>query len=113
MNGRVIASNLVNVFKAAWERADSEGRAGARTSSGIAAVLEELLLAEGDIVVGQPSSMQSVTLWVGDSLPIQVEDFATATDLQDWAANPILRAVAIARLRTIADLLEQPMGNDE
>lgn len=109
---RLNLDELVTTFKEAWDAADEEGKEGARSRAGLEAVLEELLLTDGDIVYGQPSEMQSVTLWVGDSLPVQIEDFAGAQDLQDWIGNPIMRAVVIARLRTIADLLEQPLDGE-
>lgn len=110
---RIILDDLVNVFKEAWEQADSEGREGSRSRAGLEAVLEELLLSDGDVVIGQPSEIQGVILLVGDSLPVQVDDFVGADDLQDWLCNPIMRAVAVARLRTIADLLELPLGGED
>lgn len=110
---RINLDELVDIFKAAWGRADEAGQEGSRSRAGLEAVLEALLLADGDVVYGQPSEMQSVTLWVGDSLPVTIEDFAGAQDPQEWVHNPIMRAVTVARLRTIADLLEQPQGGDE
>lgn len=115
MGERLILADLVNVFKEAWEAADEEGREGSRSRAGLEAVLEELLLSDGDIVFGQPSETQGVVLLVGDSMLVQVDDFVGAVDLQGWVQNPIMRAVVITRLRTIADLLEQPLddGDDE
>lgn len=49
---------------------------------------------------------QGLTLWLGDRLPVHVDDFMTGADLRDLIANPTARAVTIARLRSVAELLE-------
>lgn len=63
-----------------------------------------LPLFEEQVTVAQAATYQGVTLWLGDSIPVQVDD--DMSDLRGYIFEPIQRAVTIARLRTIADLLE-------
>lgn len=68
------------------------------------------------VSVTHPPTFQGLTLWCGDSLPVHVDDFMDADDLRDLIQNPTLRAVVVARLRSVADLLASepttPEGSD-
>lgn len=62
----------------------------------------------GDLTtVKNGPEFQGLTLWLGDRLPVHVDDFMTTSDLGDLIVNPTARAVAVARLRSVANLLEE------
>lgn len=66
-----------------------------------------------DVCVTHPQHFPGLTIWCGDTLPVHVDDFIEGRDLRDLIQNPTLRAVTIARLRSVADLLAQTdEGND-
>lgn len=68
----------------------------------------------GDLTtVKNGPEFQGVTLWLGDRLPVHVDDFMTGADLRDLIVNPTARAVAVARLRSVADLLATPTEEAE
>lgn len=65
----------------------------------------------GDLTtVKNGAEFQGLTLWLGDRLPVHVDDFMAGADLRDLIVNPTARAVAVARLRSVADLLAAPTG---
>ena len=68
---------------------------------------------DGLIQVGHPPTFQGLTLWCGDSLPVHVDDFMGSRDLRDLIQNPTLRAVTVARLRSVADLLAAEDQEDD
>lgn len=65
-----------------------------------------------DVSVTNPPTFQGLTLWCGDSLPVHVDDFMNSRDLRELIQNPTLRAVTIARLRSVADLLAEEEADD-
>lgn len=67
---------------------------------------------EGMVAVVNKPDFQGLTIWCGDSLPVHVDDFMGSRDLRDLIQNPTLRAVTIARLRSVADLLDQEDEDD-
>lgn len=101
-------------FKRAWERRDAEGKAGQRSRLALEeALAEQLNLADGDCVVGEQSNTQCLVLFGGDGMALSIYDNTPTSELRSWfESNPVQRAVAIARLRTVADLLEQAEEDD-
>lgn len=63
-------------------------------------------MSETTVTVDNPATFQGLTLWCGDSMPVHVDDFMGTQDLHDLIRNPVLRAVLVARLRAVADLLD-------
>lgn len=59
-----------------------------------------------EVTVTNEATFQGLTIWCGDSLPVHVDDFMDSVDIRDLIRNPTLRAVVVARLRSVADLLE-------
>jgi hypothetical protein len=106
MAERINLDSMVSTFKNAWKEADDQNLGGRRTETALGAVLDQLLLVDGDVVIGSPAAYQGVTLWVGDGMPLQIDDDVSPDDLRDWIQSPVQRQVAITRLRTIADLLD-------
>lgn len=98
MAENVNVSELVTLFKEAWEASDCSGREGHRTEDAIAAVLEHLLLMDGDVVQGEQFHYQGLTVWLGDGLPVSITDEMTAEDIRDLVPAPLQRQVLLARL---------------
>lgn len=64
-----------------------------------------------DTSITFPESFQGVTLWLGDGAPCTVEDSHRATEVRDWVSAPLQRRIMAARLRAIADMLEDPLAD--
>jgi hypothetical protein len=59
-----------------------------------------------DISVSHPGAYEGLTIWVGDGItPVHVDSTVHASDLREYFKDPIVRAVAVARLRATADAL--------
>lgn len=54
---------------------------------------------------------QGVTLWLGDGAPFTVDDRMSARDVRGYVEAPLQRAAVVARLRAIAAMLDDPMGD--
>jgi hypothetical protein len=59
-----------------------------------------------DVSVTHGVDFQGVTIWLGDGAPCDVYDHASAIDVRDWISSPLQRATTVARLRAIADMLD-------
>lgn len=62
---------------------------------------------ENPVQVECPVAFQGVTLWLGDGAPCTVEDAHARRDVRDWVSLPMQRRVMAARLRLIAEWLDE------
>lgn len=63
------------------------------------------------VSVTMPDTFQGVTLWLGDGAPCNVDDRHRPAEVRDWITAPLQRRAMAARLRLIAEWLDDPMGD--
>lgn len=102
----IVKTDLATAFEEAWHAAAPSSADGHRVEAGISAILEHLELMDGDILAATRPNYQGVTIWVGDNLPLYVDDDMSPGDLREMIGKGITRAVLVARLSAIVEILD-------